>query len=146
MKPATLAKHLRDLATVMPQDRDTLLAAADALIARAPGVGQTDMFAPRGFQPPGLEDVEMHAQKIGLPVVEAKRFVAYYTANGWKVGRNPMRDWRAAMVSWKLRYENDRSGFGRNGHAIERRNGFIAAGAPAPARGQVDAGGEAPWG
>ena len=29
------------------------------------------------------------------------RFVDYYTANGWKVGKNPMKDWRAAVRTWE---------------------------------------------
>ena len=34
---------------------------------------------------------------------EAERFVDYYDANGWKVGRNKMRDWRAAARNWLAR-------------------------------------------
>lgn len=30
----------------------------------------------------------------------AEGFTDYYAANGWKVGRNPMRDWRAAVRNW----------------------------------------------
>ena len=33
--------------------------------------------------------------------VDAARFVDYYTANGWKVGKNPMKDWRAAVRTWE---------------------------------------------
>jgi hypothetical protein len=25
----------------------------------------------------------------------------HYTANGWKVGRNPMKDWKAAVRQWE---------------------------------------------
>jgi hypothetical protein len=32
--------------------------------------------------------------------VEAERFVDFYTANGWKVGKNPMKDWKAAARNW----------------------------------------------
>jgi len=32
--------------------------------------------------------------------LDAERFVDYYTANGWKVGKNPMKDWRAAVRTW----------------------------------------------
>jgi len=31
---------------------------------------------------------------------EAKKLFDYYEANGWKVGRNPMKDWRAAVRNW----------------------------------------------
>jgi len=33
--------------------------------------------------------------------VDPQRFVDYYTANGWKVGKNPMRDWKAAVRTWE---------------------------------------------
>ena len=33
--------------------------------------------------------------------VDAVRFVDYYTANGWRVGKNPMKDWRAAVRTWE---------------------------------------------
>jgi len=33
--------------------------------------------------------------------VDAEKFHAHYTANGWKVGKNPMRNWKAAIVTWE---------------------------------------------
>src|SRR5215471_18635575 len=33
--------------------------------------------------------------------VDAQAFVAHYESNGWKVGRVPMRDWRAAVQTWE---------------------------------------------
>ena len=32
---------------------------------------------------------------------EAENFWDYYQSNGWKVGRNPMKDWEAAASKWK---------------------------------------------
>lgn len=29
------------------------------------------------------------------------RFHDYYEANGWKVGKNPMKDWKAAFRYWE---------------------------------------------
>ena len=36
---------------------------------------------------------------------QALRFVNYYESNGWKVGRNAMKDWRAAANNWLLNAE-----------------------------------------
>jgi uncharacterized protein YdaU (DUF1376 family) len=33
--------------------------------------------------------------------INPQAFVDYYTANGWKVGRNSMKDWRAAVRTWE---------------------------------------------
>lgn len=37
--------------------------------------------------------------------IDPQKFFDYYTANGWKVGRNAMKDWRAAVRNWESRDE-----------------------------------------
>ena len=56
------------------------------------------------FIPPSLEDVQSYCLERGNSV-DAERFIDYYTANGWMVGKNKMRDWKAAIRTW------ERSGF-----------------------------------
>lgn len=58
------------------------------------------------FQIPTRESVKLLCAKIGLPDTEAERFVDHYESNGWKVGRNPMRSWTAALSNWKRHYES----------------------------------------
>jgi hypothetical protein len=36
----------------------------------------------------------------------SQRFVDYYESNGWKVGKNPMKDWMAAVRTWKQQSDN----------------------------------------
>lgn len=52
------------------------------------------------FTPPTVEEVRAYCKERGNNV-DAEKFVAYYTANGWKVGRNAMKDWRAAVITWE---------------------------------------------
>ena len=52
------------------------------------------------FTPPTVEEVEAYYQETGKPI-DAEAFVNYYTANGWRVGRNPMKSWRAAVANWR---------------------------------------------
>lgn len=40
--------------------------------------------------------------------VDAQKFIDYYTSNGWMVGKNKMKDWKAAVRTW------ERNGFGNN--------------------------------
>ena len=49
--------------------------------------------------PPTLEEVRAYAAQRGDPL-DPEAFMDYYTANGWKVGRNPMKDWKAAVRTW----------------------------------------------
>ncbi len=55
---------------------------------------------PRRFQPPTLAEVRDYCRERGNNV-DASRFIDYYSSNGWKVGRNPMKDWRAAVRTWE---------------------------------------------
>lgn len=32
--------------------------------------------------------------------VEAEKFGDHYSSNGWKVGKNPMKDWKASVRNW----------------------------------------------
>ena len=56
------------------------------------------------FTAPTIEEVKEYCseRKNG---VDAERFVNYYTANGWKVGKNPMKDWKAAVRTWERNTE-----------------------------------------
>ncbi len=73
------------------------------------------------FAKPAQAEMELHASKIGLPPPEITKFWSYYEANGWKVGRNPMKSWQAAMVNWKTNYEERRSSFGYSFGGTQRR-------------------------
>ena len=56
----------------------------------------------RTFIVPVKEDIEAYIAETGL-AVDAGRFFNYYTANGWMIGRNRMKDWRAAVRNWASR-------------------------------------------
>ena len=53
------------------------------------------------FTPPTRDDVDAYAKSemIGSET-SVDKFHDYYTANGWKVGRNAMKDWKAAFRNW----------------------------------------------
>ena len=52
------------------------------------------------FAPPTLDEVKAYCQERGNSI-DAQRFIDYYTANGWKVGKVDMEDWRAAVRNWE---------------------------------------------
>ncbi len=51
------------------------------------------------FIPPTVEQVEAFCTNKGLNI-DAARFVDYYTSIGWRVGKNPMRNWQATVRNW----------------------------------------------
>lgn len=55
-----------------------------------------------GFQPPSLEEVREYCEERGKGV-DPEAWMSHYEANGWKVGRNAMKDWKAAVRTWEKR-------------------------------------------
>lgn len=56
----------------------------------------------RRLAPPSIEEVRSYCRERGNSV-NAEQFVAFYESNGWKVGKNPMKDWKAAVRTWEQR-------------------------------------------
>ena len=52
------------------------------------------------FTPPTRDEVKAYCRERGNHV-DADRFFDYYTSNGWRVGKNPMKDWRATVRTWE---------------------------------------------
>lgn len=69
------------------------------------------------FTPPTLEEVKVYCAERNNNV-DAERFISYYESNGWKVGRNNMKDWKASVRTW----ERNNIG-GGNGGQHERTDG-----------------------
>lgn len=62
------------------------------------------------FSPPCIDEIDEYmrqrAKEKNMCInahLEAERFADYYSANGWKVGKNPMKDWKAAVRNWLSR-------------------------------------------
>lgn len=52
------------------------------------------------FKAPTVEQAREYFSEKGYMESEAERFVDHFTANGWKVGKSPMKDWKAAARNW----------------------------------------------
>lgn len=52
------------------------------------------------FTIPSLEDVSEYCSGRGNRV-DPSKFVDHYQSNGWMVGKNKMKDWRAAVRTWE---------------------------------------------
>lgn len=52
------------------------------------------------FVPPTLEEVQEYCFERGNNV-DAETFVDFYSSKGWMVGKNKMKDWKAAVRTWE---------------------------------------------
>jgi uncharacterized protein YdaU (DUF1376 family) len=57
---------------------------------------------PRKFAPPTLEEVSEHIKAKGY-LIDPEAFIAFYQSKGWKVGDQPMKCWKSAVVTWAKR-------------------------------------------
>lgn len=58
--------------------------------------------ASQRFTPPTVDEVKAYCTERGNGV-DAQRFVDFYTSKGWLVGKNKMKDWKAAVRTWEQR-------------------------------------------
>jgi hypothetical protein len=75
-------------------------------------VHPTDVCAPQTtkFIRPTIDEVRDYCRERGNNV-DPEKFHGYYESNGWKVGRNPMKDWKASVRTWE---RNDDGGTNGN--------------------------------
>lgn len=56
--------------------------------------------ATQQFQKPTFDDVQSYCAERGNGI-KPQAFLAFYESNGWRVGKNPMKNWKAAVVTWE---------------------------------------------
>lgn len=49
---------------------------------------------------PSLEEVAEYCEERQNGI-DPNKWYDFYTSNGWKVGKNPMKDWKAAVRTWE---------------------------------------------
>ena len=71
----------------------------------------------KGDKPPALPQVSKKSKRFVKPTldevqaycmerqnnVDPESFIDFYESNGWKVGKNPMKDWKASVRTWERR-------------------------------------------
>jgi len=57
------------------------------------------------FIPPTLEEVTSYC-KERKNSVDPQRFIDFYESKGWMIGKNKMKDWKAAVRTWERRNNN----------------------------------------
>jgi len=54
------------------------------------------------FTPPTLEEVAAYCRERNNGV-DPEKFIAFYASKGWKVGNQPMKDWKMCVITWEKR-------------------------------------------
>lgn len=83
--------------TAEPQDR---LGKDRIGKARIEGENRADKPPRPRFSPPSEDEAITFFGEQGASTLEAEKFCDYYTANGWRTGKNAMKDWKAAARNW----------------------------------------------
>jgi len=117
-------KYLRDAETVREQNRARKQRQRDKSRDVTPGHAasrdvpdshytqtqtHTQTKKERGrFTPPSLQEVVDYIKEKNLRRVSANGFLNFYESKGWMVGKNKMKDWKAAVRGWEAREDADR--------------------------------------
>lgn len=56
----------------------------------------------KNFVKPTVEEIAAFCKEKNYNV-NAQQFFNYYESNGWKIGRNAMKSWQAAVQNWNTR-------------------------------------------
>lgn len=56
----------------------------------------------KNFVKPTLEEVKAYCDERKNEI-DPEYFIAFYESNGWKVGKNPMKNWKMAITTWEKR-------------------------------------------
>ena len=59
-----------------------------------------------GFKKPSILEVQEYIQEKSYKV-NANTFFNFYESNGWKVGKNKMKSWKASLATWNSKENNN---------------------------------------
>ena len=60
------------------------------------------------FARPALKEVQAYIAERGANI-DAQHFLDYYDAKGWMIGKNHMKDWKAAIRTWERNSDKPKS-------------------------------------
>ncbi len=61
---------------------------------------------PTRFAKPTIDEVKAYCEERHNRV-NPQRFIDFYSAKGWMIGKNPMKDWKAAVRNWEREDDKD---------------------------------------
>ena len=77
---------------------------------------ETSIAKTKNFRQPTIQELISYAQEINFQNFDPEKFINYYEARGWMIGKNKMKSWKAAVNIWK---QNDKSEDNNNHKPID---------------------------
>ncbi len=71
-------------------------------------IGENNKRTAKRFTPPSFDEVSEYITQKGY-AINPQSFIDFYESNGWRVGKNPMKSWQAALSSWNSREGGNRA-------------------------------------
>lgn len=81
----------------------------------------TNKSTTKRFIAPSIDEVREYIEEKGYSI-DPERFVDYYTANGWMVGKSHMKDWKATVRNWERNNGNDTGASGRKSRGLREHS------------------------
>jgi len=81
------------------------------------GTLYSQLIPPKKFVPPKLDEVRSYIREKGYSI-DADRWWNFYESKGWMIGKNKMRNWHAAVATWK-KMDDKKKSYGYDGQADE---------------------------
>ena len=71
------------------------------------------------FVPPTVDEVKAYCRERNNSI-DAEAFVSFYESKGWMIGKNKMKDWKAAVRTWE---QKDKQSYKPKGNVFTERMG-----------------------
>lgn len=114
--PVTNSLQLRDEPVTNPsRERDEPLTQysidkisidKNTLSTRARASECADPLKNKKFLPPTVEEVKTYCDERNNGI-DPEEFVSFYESKGWMIGKNKMKDWKAAIRTWEKNHKQN---------------------------------------
>lgn len=91
---------------------------------------QTTTTTTKRFKKPTIEEIKAYCEERNNGI-DAEYFFNYYESKGWQIGKSPMKNWKASVITWEKKdfkggVKNEpKSSDTRNDDKFNRENGWF---------------------
>lgn len=96
-----------------------ITALIEQLQALNPGLIPAQKKLSKRFEIPSIREIKEQIDAMGY-FVDAEQFHAFYSSKDWYVGKNKMKNWKAALVTW-----NKKSNYQQTDILLSTNNTFF---------------------